>query len=235
MKISVCVATYNGEKYIKEQLLSVLKNIKEDDEIIISDDGSTDDTIAIIKEMAENEKRINLIAGPRLGVLKNFENAISIAQGDIVFLCDQDDVWVDNKVNEVLKIFEKTNCLLVIHNASIVNEDLTKQGLSFFEFKNSGKGFWKNLWRNTYIGCCMAFKKSMFNYILPIPENVPMHDQWIGLLAENKGKVEFLDEELLLYRRHGDNASGMTHLPLPEMIKNRLVMLHCIRKRIGEK
>ena len=84
-------------------------------------------------------------------------------------------------------------------------------------------------------GCCMAFKRSILDYAIPFPDNIPMHDQWIGLLSERVGKVEFCNEQLLLYRRHSNNASEMTHLPLGEMVKNRAIMLKCINKRIREK
>ena len=99
--ISVCVAAFNGEKYIEEQILSVLRNLDSQDEIIISDDGSSDRTRRIVDDLAEKDRRIRIIDGPRKGLIKNFENAIVHSKGDIIFLCDQDDVWKDNKVKTV--------------------------------------------------------------------------------------------------------------------------------------
>lgn len=233
--ISVCVAAFNGEKYIEEQILSVLRNLDSQDEIIISDDGSSDRTRRIVDDLAEKDRRIRIIDGPRKGLIKNFENAIVHSKGDIIFLCDQDDVWKDNKVKTVLDIFRNTDCTLVMHDACIVDSNLRILGCSFFEFKKCKKGYWRNLIKNSYIGCCMAFKRSILDYAIPFPDNIPMHDQWIGLLSERVGKVEFCNEQLLLYRRHSNNASEMTHLPLSEMVKNRAIMLKCINKRIREK
>lgn len=233
--ISVCVAAFNGEKYIEEQILSVLRNLDSQDEIIISDDGSSDRTRRIVDDLAEKDRRIRIIDGPRKGLIKNFENAIVHSKGDIIFLCDQDDVWKDNKVKTVLDIFGNTDCTLVMHDACIVDANLRISGCSFFEFKKCKKGYWRNLIKNSYIGCCMAFKRSILDYAIPFPDNIPMHDQWIGLLSERVGKVEFCNEQLLLYRRHSNNASEMTHLPLGEMVKNRAITLKCINKRIREK
>lgn len=233
--ISVCVAAFNGEKYIEEQILSVLRNLDSQDEIIISDDGSSDRTRRIVDDLAEKDRRIRIIDGPRKGLIKNFENAIVHSKGDIIFLCDQDDVWKDNKVKTVLDIFGNTDCTLVMHDACIVDANLRISGCSFFEFKKCKKGYWRNLIKNSYIGCCMAFKRSILDYAIPFPDNIPMHDQWIGLLSERVGKVEFCNEQLLLYRRHSNNASEMTHLPLGEMVENRAIMLKCINKRIREK
>lgn len=233
--ISVCIAAFNGEKYIEEQILSVLGNLDSQDEIIISDDGSSDRTRRIVDDLAEKDRRIRIIDGPRKGLIKNFENAIVHSKGDIIFLCDQDDVWKDNKVKMVLDIFGNTDCTLVMHDACIVDSNLRILGCSFFEFKKCKKGYWRNLIKNSYIGCCMAFKRSILDYAIPFPDNIPMHDQWIGLLSERVGKVEFCNEQLLLYRRHSNNASEMTHLPLGDMVKNRTIMLKCINKRIREK
>lgn len=233
--ISVCVAAFNGEKYIEEQILSVLRNLDSQDEIIISDDGSSDRTRRIVDDLAEKDRRIRIIDGPQKGLIKNFENAIVHSKGDIIFLCDQDDVWKDNKVKTVLDIFGNTDCTLVMHDACIVDSNLRISGCSFFEFKKCKKGYWRNLIKNSYIGCCMAFKRSILDYAIPFPDNIPMHDQWIGLLSERVGKVEFCNEQLLLYRRHSNNASEMTHLPLGDMVKNRTIMLKCINKRIREK
>ena len=205
--ISVCVAAFNGEKYIEEQILSVLRNLDSQDEIIISDDGSSDRTRRIVDDLAEKDRRIRIIDGPRKGLIKNFENAIVHSKGDIIFLCDQDDVWKDNKVKTVLDIFGNTDCTLVMHDACIVDANLRISGCSFFEFKKCKKGYWRNLIKNSYIGCCMAFKRSILDYAIPFPDNIPMNDQWIGLLSERVGKFEFCNEQLLLYRRHSNNAS----------------------------
>ena len=226
IRVSVAMATYNGEKYIKEQINSILKNLGQDDELVISDDGSKDNTIRIIQEYQKEDSRVKLFEGPKKGVKQNFANAIEKSNGEYIFLADQDDVWNDNKVKEVLKVFEEKGVTLVIHNCEIVNENLEKTDKTFFEFRNSGKGIIKNIWKNTYIGCCIAFRASMKDKILPIPNDIEMHDQWIGIINEKYGKSYFLDECLIKYRRHGDNVSKMKHYGLGKMIRNRAVFLY---------
>lgn len=229
IRVSVAMATYNGQKYIKEQIDSILINLTENDELIISDDGSTDRTIEIVKYYMENDSRIKLYDGPHNGVKQNFANAIKKATGKYISLADQDDVWMPNKLQEVVNVLEnKKDITLVIHNCEIVNEKLEKSNKTFFEFRNSGKGIIKNIWKNTYIGCCMAFKNEIKEKILPIPNDIEMHDQWIGVLNDKYGKSYFLDKCLIKYRRHDDNVSQMKHYGIVKMLKNRLIFIYRI-------
>lgn len=222
-RCSIVMATYNGEKYIKEQIDSILKNMNSDDELIISDDGSTDKTREIINSFKDD--RIKLIDGPKKGIKKNFENGINNATGEIIFLSDQDDIWMENKIAKVLEAFEKEDATLVIHDAEIVDENLDIIEESFFKYRNSGKGIIKNIWKNTYIGCCMAFKKEIKSVILPIPDNIEMHDQWIGINNEKNGKTYFLEEKLIKYRRHGGNVSSFNHYGIKRMLTNRIKLI----------
>lgn len=222
--ISVAMATYNGEKYIREQLESILKQLNEDDEIIISDDGSTDNTINIIKSFGD--KRIKIFDGPRNGVKQNFANAIYNCTGKYIFLSDQDDIWCDNKINIVLKTFEKEKCMCIVHDCIVFdssNDDVIYD--SFYKYRNSGRGIIKNIWKNTYIGCCMAFKGVLKKSILPIPNNIEMHDQWIGLLCEKYGESLFINNKLIKYRRHSNNVSELKHHSLFKMLKNRIIFI----------
>ncbi len=202
--ISVCIPTYNGERFISDQLNSILSQLNENDEVIISDDGSTDKTIDIIKAL--NDKRIVLSEKNNFkSPVYNMENALKMAKGDYIFLSDQDDIWVENKVKLICAKLKDN--ILVISNASIVDENLNIIEASYFDWKKSGKGFWKNFHKNTYIGCAIAFRKELLNYILPFPKNLAMHDIWIGLMAELTDNVLFLDENLILYRRHENNLT----------------------------
>lgn len=221
IRVSVAMATYNGEKYINAQINSIINNLGKNDELVISDDGSIDKTRSIIKDFQKKDNRIKFYDGPKLGVKQNFANAIEKCNGKYIFLSDQDDVWMKNKIERVLKFFEKEECLVVVHNSVIVDSNLKATGQTFFQFRNSGVGIIKNIWKNTYIGCCMAFKSSLKEKILPIPNNIDMHDQWIGVLGEKYGKNIFIDECLIKYRRHDSNVSQMSHYPLKKMIKNR--------------
>ncbi len=228
-KISVAMATYNGEKYIKEQIESILVCLGNEDELIISDDESTDSTLDIIKSF--NDKRIHLINGPKKGIKQNFANAIENTSGEYIFLADQDDIWNENKVKDVVKCFEKEKCTLVVHDAEIVDEKLNVIKDSYYKYRNSGKGIIKNIYKNTYIGCCMAFSKEIKKYILPIPNDIEMHDQWIGVLNDKYGKTYFLEEKLIKYRRHSLNNSRMSHYGIAKMIKNRLKFIKRYKER----
>lgn len=227
-KVSVVMATYNGEKYIREQIESILENLGEQDELIISDDCSKDSTRSIINEYILKDKRLKLLDGPKDGIKQNFANGIKNTTGKYIFLSDQDDIWKEDKVQSVVDIFEKEKVKLVIHDAQIVDENLKVTNESFFKYRNSGNGIFKNIWKNTYIGCCIAFDSSIRDKILPIPNDIEMHDQWIGIIAEMEGKVSFVNKVLILYRRHGDNNSQMKHYGILKMIKNRLFLIRNI-------
>lgn len=219
-KVSVAMATYNGEKYIKEQIKTILNNLDDKDELVISDDGSSDMTIEIINKI--NDKRIKLLEGPRKGLKKNFENAIKNTTGDVIFLSDQDDIWMENKVEKVLECFNNNNYILIQHDAVVVDENDKVIYESFAEHRKVKTGVIKNLIKNSYHGCCIAFRKELIKEILPIPDNVYLHDEWIGIVAELNGKTYFLDEKLIKYRRHSENTSSFKHLPVKEMFLNRV-------------
>lgn len=225
-KVSVAMATYNGEKYIKKQIETILANLKENDELVISDDGSQDKTRSIIT--AFNDNRIILLDGPKRGLKQNFSNAISHTTGDIIFLCDQDDEWMENKVDTVLKYFEKNDILLLQHDAVVVNSNDEILFDSFAEHRSVKTGILKNIIKNSYHGCCMVFKKELKEKILPIPDDIYLHDQWIGLVAELNGKTTFINEKLMKYKRHDDNVSSFEHLPVKQMIKNRLQIIRSL-------
>lgn len=203
--ISVCIATFNGEKYIKQQLDSILLQLGADDEVIISDDDSKDNTRLIIAEFVDS--RIKVIRNPFRGVVSNFENAIKHATGDYIFLADQDDVWVDNKVESVLKDFSQGYDLIL--SDCTMFDSATGKILheSFFTFNKSKRGVLKNILRNSYIGCCMAFNREVRQKILPFPKNIPMHDSWIGIMSELYFNVYFDPRKLIKYRSHSENAS----------------------------
>lgn len=207
-KISVCIATYNGEKYIKEQLDSILHQLKPTDEVIISDDGSIDNTVKIIENL--NDDRVQILNNKvKKGVVGNFENALNHCTGDYIFLSDQDDVWLPNKIP--LSIIELEEYDLVVSNCKVVDSDLNIIANSYFDIANSGTGFLKNFYRSTYLGCCLAFRSSVQMKILPIPLKLRMfHDWWIGLIADTQFHVKFIQEPCMLYRRHDSNFSTTT-------------------------
>lgn len=234
--LSVVVATYNGEKYITEQLDSILNQLSKSDEVVISDDGSNDNTLNIIKKYQKNNPNIILLDGPRQGVIKNFQFGIENCHGDIIFLADQDDIWLPNKVQRVVSIFDSDSSIsCVLHDVSVVDKSLNVIAPSFFELRKSKKGFVHNLIKNSFMGSAMAFRSTAKNKILPIPGDVPMHDQWIGLLCYVNGRVVFSNDKLGLYRRHGENVSNLKHGSIRNMIKKRVKLIMRVTARICEK
>ena len=203
-KISVCIATYNGEKFIHQQLQSILKQLRPDDEVIISDDSSSDATIRIVKSF--EDRRVRILEGQIYqSPIFNFENALAHSTGEIIILADQDDVWLDNKVETVL--LEIKDADLILSDCAIINERGQVTEKSFFKLNGSKKGFIKNLIKNSYLGCCLALRRSVLNKALPFPKNIPMHDWWIGLVCEVFFKIKIVPQPLMLYRRHGINAT----------------------------
>jgi glycosyltransferase involved in cell wall biosynthesis len=208
-KISVAMATYNGAKFIKEQLSSILNQLGEEDEVVISDNYSTDNTLEIIESF--NDKRIRVFKNERLsenGSINcyfNFENALNQTKGDIIFLSDQDDLWKDNKVKlcvSALKQYDMvvTDCHVISKKGDILLD-------SYFKRRKSGMGFVKNLFANTYLGCCMAFKRNILDIALPFPKQMTMHDILLGTISELFFNPCFIDDKLVLYREHGSNVS----------------------------
>lgn len=233
--ISVAVVTYNGEKYIEEQLDTILKNLDIGDEVVISDDGSTDNTLDILRMCQEKDARICVIEGPGQGVIANVEHAIRNCKGDYIFLSDQDDKWLPHKVERVMEVFLKKHAMLVVHDARVTDAACEEVLMpSFFAYRHSGRGAIKNMIKNTYMGCCMAFRRECVDYILPIPTDIEMHDWWIGVKCDLKyHKTVFLREQLIDYRRHEDNASDFSHYGLARMLKNRLIFMKRILKSNG--
>lgn len=203
--ISVCIATYNGEKFVREQIFSILSQLSKGDEIIVSDDGSSDGTLGII--MSINDPRIHIVKGPCKGsLIANFENALRIAKGDYIFLSDQDDIWMGNKVEITLKYLAKYDC--IVSDAVVVDENKNILKPSFFIHNNTHSGrFYNLIVKNGYLGCCMAFRKRVLEKSLPFDKCIPMHDIWIGNVAAFKFRTRFIPEKLIMYRRHSHNNS----------------------------
>ena len=205
--ISVALAAYQGEDYIEAQLRSILPQLSHDDEIIVSDDKPGGATERIVRRVMADDPRVIYVEGKGQGVVANFVNAIRHCRGDKIFLSDQDDVWLPDKVRRVMDAFD-AGATLVLHNAYVTDKDLNITDYSFFALRGSKPGFVRNIIKNSYMGCCMAFDRKLLKKIMPMPKHLPMHDQWIGLMGEMYGKVTFLDAPLIYYRRTGNNVTG---------------------------
>lgn len=206
--VSVCIATYNGEKYLKDQLRSILNQISCMDEIIISDDGSTDNTISIIESFKDSRIHIYKNLGSH-GFKNNFENGLKYCKGDVIFLSDQDDVWLSNKYDKMCSIINEYD--LVVSDSTVTDENLNTIFPSFFQYFGSGPGILKNIIRSSYYGSCMAFNRKILDYSIPFPKTQEIgHDLWLGLIAELKGTVTFYPQPLIYYRRHENTFSSIS-------------------------
>lgn len=232
---SICIATYNGEKYVEEQLRSILLQIQPEDEVIVSDDGSTDNTLKIIDSIGD--KRIRIYHSDAHNYKDNFENALKQATGDIIFLSDQDDVWLPNKYEKCIEELKRVD--LVCTDCIVTDEQLHPIVSSYFAQQHSGPGMWKNVYLDTYCGACMAFRKNVLDAALPFPPTHEMgHDLWLGMVGEIIGKVKFIETPYIYYRRHGNcitnqKATSILHRskrPFCRKVWSRFVMLYYIGK-----
>lgn len=231
VSISICMATYNGDKYIKAQIDSILSQMAENDELIISDDSSTDQTIYIIEQY--NDSRICLYKDNKFhDPIYNFENALKKASRDIITLSDQDDIWLDGKLNLIRKHFiEYQNLSLIVMDNYVTDEFLNITHDSLFKVISSGPGLLKNFKKNTYLGCNLAFTSDLLRYIMPFPKGIPMHDIWIGLVAQLFGDIAFYNKKTILFRRHTTNATKMYN-NLGQKIIWRFILIYHLFKRV---
>lgn len=234
--VSVVLAAWRGEAYIALQLESILLQLQSGDELLVGCDSTSDEdrTWEIVQKAAEQYPAVNvrMIEGPQKGVIANFERLLEQVKSPIVFLCDQDDVWLPQKVERVLEEFEQPEVMAVVHDAKIVDENLGELAPSYQTEHGSKNGYLANIIRNSMIGCCMALRKEVIDVSLPF-EKVPMHDQYLGLLALRMGEVRFIDDVLLLYRRHGANQTSLSRSSLPRQIAWRLQIVRAMAKKSG--
>lgn len=231
MKISVAMAVYNGEKYIEKQINSIIGQLKEEDELIISYNHSIDKTEEIIRHYQEKDKRIKFYICEKKGVINNFENAVLQCKNEIIFLSDQDDIWVNSKVETILKYFENPEIAGVVHGCKFIDKN---DNLLEIQPQNKSKlvSILDILIKNPVQGSCLAFRKDFIKYISPFPSIIPMHDSWIGMFLAKYGKLIIIKDELLLYRQHEQSVTTRKHLPLQKMIKNRCLLFIAYMKRI---
>lgn len=205
--ISVVVATYNGEAYVTEQLRSILKCIGPCDEVIVSDDCSTDGTIAAIRALSE--QRVHIIENSaRVGYQANFERAIQKAAGELIFFSDQDDVWLDTRVSASLAALKTAD--LVGTDAIVVDQSLKTIAPSYFALRSAGFSAAKLFFRPSVIGATVAVRRSFLTQLLPFPNDIP-HDHWLSVAAASASRLAIVREPTILYRRH-DGAASATAL-----------------------
>ncbi len=237
MKVSVCMATYNGASYIGEQISSILSQLNPDDELIISDDGSTDDTLEIINSFSD--KRIKLFNHKKVKskysfdyTTRNFENAIYNSTGDIIFLSDQDDVWLPNKYMVMTHALKEND--IVISDCKIVDKDLNVICESKFKINPPSNRVIPCLKGNKNIGCCMAFNRRIIEKVLPFPPYGVAQDWWLACYGNMYYKMSYINEPLMLYRRHEATVSatgGNSQYSIKDKVVIRLTFIFQLIKR----
>jgi glycosyltransferase involved in cell wall biosynthesis len=233
--ISVCIATYNGEKYIREQLNSILMQLGQTDEIVICDDRSSDKTLEVIESY--HDSRIQTHRNEeRLGHVRNFEKAIRLSRGDYIFLSDQDDVWLPGRVQEMLKKMQgEARVMLVASNFDLISS----QGVDVGEFRLLGPDKRSMLLqvlaifagKAPYFGCTFLLKRDILDYILPIPKDIESHDIWIALIASIFGRVVNIPGATLKHRIHESNLTTKSRRALKLVLKSRYHFLRSLAVR----
>lgn len=212
--VSVCMATFNGERFIKQQIDSILPQLSLDDELIISDDGSTDKTLEIIASY--NDNRIKILHHerkrskyyPSLSVpyaTFNFENALRASKGDYIFLSDQDDIWLPTKISECLGFLKQFD--YVASNLAIIDENGKLLKEKMYVYKPFSNNVLINCLRPNFWGCCACFNRTILQKALPFPDSICLHDFWLGLVATKIGKMFWYEKPLVLHRVGNQNTS----------------------------
>lgn len=222
-RISVCMATHNGERYIRAQLDSILCQLRQQDEVIVVDDASTDGTRDCVRSF--NDARIRLIEhSSNQGVARTFEDAIRSASGEILFLSDQDDVWMLDKVATTLRLFQLYPTIdLVVSDAELIDENDGPLTPAYYANRSFNSGLIANIIHCRYLGCTMAFRKQLSDRVLPFPKGGDVfHDLWIGAANTlTRGKTLYINRPLVRYRRHSNNATGNTRLHIGHQFRIR--------------
>lgn len=223
LSISVALCTYNSERYIEAQLRSILTQSLRPDEIIVGDDGSTDATLTLIRELVAREgkgTRLTVLpAGDRLGVTANFERTVAACTGDLIALSDHDDVWHVERLAWAVPAFETDPGLLLQHaDARLVDADGEPLGVSLLRGLtvsaaernaiDDGRAFEAYIRRNLATGATVLFRRTLLEAALPFPAEW-VHDEWLAIIAAATGRVQLLDREVTDYRQHGANQIGV--------------------------
>lgn len=221
--LSVVLCTYNGAKYLKDQLKGIAAQTRLPGELIIADDCSTDKTLQIAYDFAKDSAfPVRIETGTeRLGFISNFERGIRLAYGDTIVLCDQDDVWLPNKLELQMKAFTENPSLgFLFTNGDVVDEDLESMMQTLFDYAgfthqkqkriHQGDAFDVFMDKTTVTGATLMFKASLRDLVLPIPTDTGLyHDAWIAIFAAAAMDVDFIPDLLIKYRQHRNQVTGV--------------------------
>ena len=217
-KVDILLATYNGEKYLKELIDSILNQTYKNIKLIISDDCSKDSTRKILEEYEKQDERVEVYYQPQnLGYVKNFEFLLKQVKSNLYMLADQDDVWLPEKIEKSVETLKRENADLVFGDLEVVDKDLKTIYPSFNDFmllsrkiKKYIKSYKLNYLYNCVTGCTVIAKSKFISKLLPIPANSKyfIHDHWLGIMMSIYGKVAYMPEKYIKYRQHGNNQVG---------------------------
>ena len=227
VRVSVALCTYNGAVYLEEQLLSILWQSLRPDEIVVSDDGSTDETLAVLERVAVTWRAdgIDIVVlrnASALGVTANFEQALAACSGDLIALCDQDDVWWPERVERMVAEFTRRPALQMVHaDARLVDAAGVPLGFTLLQTLgvsdtdraavHAGRALDAYLRRNIVTGATMMVRRELVERSRPFPA-AWVHDEWMAMVAAATGLVDLVEEPLTDYRQHGGNQIGVTNL-----------------------
>jgi glycosyltransferase involved in cell wall biosynthesis len=234
MSISVALCTYNGSAHLEEQLFSIARQTRKPDEVVVSDDGSQDRTLAIVAEVAQaTGLPVSILApGSRRGVTANFARALNATTGDLVALCDQDDVWHESHLADLAARLEEDESLLLVHSdARMVEANGSPSGATLFaalrvrrrelRMIRAGHAFDVFIRRNLVTGATTMLRRSLVTRAAPFPSSW-VHDEWLGIVAATRDGVDVIDRPLTDYRQHGANQIGAAMLTRRDLV-GRLV------------
>jgi len=218
--IEILLATYNGGKYLKDQIESILDQTYQDFRILIRDDASTDNTALIIDEYKNKypDKIVTIIDSlGNIGCRKSFMELLRCSSHDYIMFCDQDDIWLPNKIEltylRMKELEKETNSpILVFTDLIVVDSELNVLNNSFWNYQKITPNIatdWKKLVsQNVITGCTMMINREAKKIVLPFELDMMIHDQWIGVNVAKKGKVGYINQPTMLYRQHGGNVAG---------------------------
>lgn len=248
--VAVTLCTYNGERYLPAQLRSLLDQSRLPDEIVIVDDDSSDATWSIIGEFVKDAERVGIKVSWKknernLGYVRNFEQAVSLATADLIFLCDQDDIWHSRKIERMEREFASHSDLLLLHtDARLVDDEGMDMRCGLFEAYevsrneiaqlHTGTGFKVLLRRNLVTGATAAFRRSVLRHALPFPSGW-VHDEWLGIVCASRGQIDCLEEKLIDYRQHGSNQIGARRRTFIDKITGRRISRRDHMRRLSRR
>ena len=227
VRVSVCMATYNGEDYVAEQIASILNQLSADDELIVVDDASADGTAAVVRSI--NDPRVTLLPSQKnQGYVASFEKAIAASKGSYIMLSDQDDIWIPGRLDTLLQALQHK--AFAASNFTVFGGPANK--LQKVQLKESDSGRWlANLvttWIGVrpYYGCTMAFRAEAKPLILPFPSFLTeTHDQWIAIVANLNRDMAHVESATVARRLHELNTTPKSRRPISVILRARIMLL----------